>query len=327
MSGDSIVPVEVKRSRVSVSAFVKEGWERLSLEMLAGEGGLDKDIPESAINRPGLALAGFFRYFAHRRIQVMGLAEHVYLEALSPRERHDRLAKVFARRIPCMVISRGRKAFPEVVKLAEEHKVPLLRTRMITMDFVNQATIIMVNLMAPRMKVQGTTVELMGIGILIEGKPGIGKSEAALGLVKRGHALVSDDITSLRLDSAGRLVASPVDVTRYHMEIRGVGIIHVPSLFGVASVRAEKVLDMVATLVEPSAASDEDRGDKPDNSREFLGIRLPRIVLRVSPGRDIVNVIEAAALDFKLRRLGHDAAKELDDKLIGILSAGRVGSE
>jgi HPr kinase/phosphorylase len=306
---------------------VKEGWERLSLELVAGAGGLERQIPESAINRPGLALAGFFRYFAHRRLQVIGLAEHVYLASLSAEDRMERLAQVFARRIPCMVVSRGRHIFPEMVELAEKHRVPLLRTRMITMNFVNEATVIMLNLGAPRVKVQGTTVELMGIGVLMEGKPGIGKSETALGLVKRGHALVSDDITSLRVDSAGRLVASPVDVTRYHMEIRGVGIIHVPSLFGVSSVRAEKVLDMVATLVEPSAAGDEDRGDKPDNTREYLGVTVPRIVVRVSPGRDVVNVIETAALDFKLRRLGHDAAKELDDKLIGILSAGRVGSE
>lgn len=327
MSEENMAPAAVKRTRVTVSAFVKEGWDRLSLEMVAGAGGLDREIPESAINRPGLALAGFFRYFAHRRVQVMGLAEHVYLASLSASERFARLEKVFARRIPCMVMSRGRKIFPEMVKLAEKYRVPVLRTRMITMDFVNEATIIMVNLMAPRMKVQGTTVELMGIGLLLEGKPGIGKSETALGLVKRGHALVSDDITSLRVDSAGRLVASPVDVTRYHMEIRGVGIIHIPSLFGVASVRAEKVLDMVATLVEPAAAGNEDRGDKPNNDREFMGVKVPRIVVRVSPGRDIVNVIEAAALDFKLRRLGHDAAKELDDKLIGILSAGRVGSD
>jgi HPr kinase/phosphorylase len=327
MADEATNPTVVKRSRVAVSAFVKEGWDRLSLELVAGAGGLEREIPESAINRPGLALAGFFRYFAHRRMQVLGLAEHVYLASLEPKDRFNRLARVFARRIPCMVVSRGRKVFPEMIKLAETHRVPLLRTRMITMDFVNQATIIMVNLMAPRTKVQGTTVELMGIGVLIEGRPGIGKSETALGLVKRGHALVSDDITSLRVDSAGHLIASPVDVTRYHMEIRGVGIIHVPSLFGVASVRAEKVLEMVATLVDPSAAADEDRGDKPDNNREFMGVTVPRIVVRVSPGRDIVNVIETAALDFKLRRLGHDAAKELDDKLIAILSAGRVGSE
>jgi HPr kinase/phosphorylase len=323
----SIKAAGVKGSKVSVSGFVKEGWGRLSLELVAGAGGLEREIPESAINRPGLALAGFFRYFAHHRIQVLGLAEHVYLASLDAGDRYQRLANVFARRIPCMVVSRGRKVFPEMIKLAETHRVPLLRTKMITMDFVNKATIIMVNLMAPRMKVQGTTVELMGIGVLLEGKPGIGKSETALGLVKRGHALVSDDITSLRVDSAGNLVASPVDVTRYHMEIRGVGIIHVPSLFGVASVRAEKVLDMVATLVDPSAAADEDRGDKPDNAREYMGVKVPRIVVRVSPGRDVVNVIETAALDIKLRRLGHDAAKELDDKLISILSAGRVGSE
>lgn len=327
MTEEPVKPAEVNRSRVVVSSFVKEGWGRLSLELVAGAGGLEREIPESAINRPGLALAGFFRYFAHRRIQVMGLAEHVYLASLTPKDRFDRLASVYARRIPCMVVSRGRKVFPEMIKLAETHRVPLLRTRMITMDFVNEATIIMVNLMAPRMKVQGTTVELMGIGVLIEGKPGIGKSETALGLVKRGHALVSDDITSLRVDSAGHLIASPVDVTRYHMEIRGVGIIHVPSLFGVASVRSEKVLDLVASLVEPSAAENEDRGDKPNNTREFMGVSVPRIVVRVSPGRDIANVIETAALDFKLRQLGHDAAKELDDKLIGILSAGRVGSE
>lgn len=327
MVGETDKPREVRPSRVAVSAFVKEGWERLSLELVAGAGGLEREIPESAINRPGLALAGFFRYFAHRRIQVIGLAEHVYLSSLEPKDRRERLVQVFAHRIPCMVVSRGRHVFPEMMELAEKHRVPLLRTRMITMNFINEATIIMMNLRAPRIKVQGTTVELMGIGVLLEGKPGIGKSETALGLVKRGHALVSDDITSLRVDSAGRLVASPVDVTRYHMEIRGVGIIHVPSLFGVSSVRAEKVLDLVATLVEPQSAGDEDRGDKPNNTREYLGVSLPRIVVRVSPGRDVVNVIETAALDFKLRRLGHDAAKELDDRLIGILSAGRVGSE
>lgn len=327
MAGGTDKPSEVRPSRVAVSAFVKEGWERLSLELVAGAGGLEREIPESAINRPGLALAGFFRYFAHRRIQVIGLAEHVYLSSLEPKDRRERLVQVFARRIPCMVVSRGRHIFPEMIELAEKHRVPLLRTRMITMNFINEATIIMMNLRAPRIKVQGTTVELMGIGVLLEGKPGIGKSETALGLVKRGHALVSDDITSLRVDSAGRVVASPVDVTRYHMEIRGVGIIHVPSLFGVSSVRAEKVLDMVATLVEPQSAGDEDRGDKPNNTREYLGVSVPRIVVRVSPGRDVVNVIETAALDFKLRRLGHDAAKELDDRLIGILSAGRVGSE
>jgi HPr kinase/phosphorylase len=195
------------------------------------------------------------------------------------------------------------------------------------MDFVNAATITMVNLMAPRMNVQGTMVEIMGIGVLIEGKPGMGKSEAALGLIKRGHALVSDDITALRVDSANRLIASPVSVTRYHMEIRGVGIIHVPSLFGVAAIRSEKVLDLVATLAGPGEADSEDRGDRPENVRSFLGLDIPQIVVRVAAGRDLANVIEAAALNFKLKRLGHDAAKELDEKLIRRMTSGGAGGE
>jgi HPr kinase/phosphorylase len=295
--------------------------------MIAGAAGLERRISEAAINRPGLAISGFFQYFAHRRVQVLGLAEQVYLASLTPAERHRRLRHFYERRVPCVVVSRGRKVMPELTRLADEFKVPLLRTPMVTMDFVNAATITMVNLMAPRMNVQGTMVEIMGIGVLIEGKPGMGKSEAALGLIKRGHALVSDDITALRVDSANRLIASPVSVTRYHMEIRGVGIIHVPSLFGVAAIRSEKVLDLVATLAGPGEADSEDRGDRPENVRSFLGLDIPQIVVRVAAGRDLANVIEAAALNFKLKRLGHDAAKELDEKLIGRMTSGGAGGE
>jgi HPr kinase/phosphorylase len=174
--------------------------------------------------------------------------------------------------------------------------------------------------------VQGTMVELMGIGVMLEGRPGIGKSEAALGLIKKGHALVSDDVTALRLDSAGNLIGAPVSVTRYHMEIRGLGIIHVPSLFGVASVREEKKLDLVATLFDPGTRQDEDRGDG-RTDREWLGVKIPQVLIPVAPGRDIVNVVETAALDQKLRRLGHDAAKELDEKLVAMLTRGDAVSE
>jgi len=316
-----------KREAVSVSAFAKAGWDALRLEMLAGSAGMERRISEAAINRPGLAFCGFFKYFARRRIQVVGLAEHVYLASLTPDERQRRLRQFFEQRIPCVVVSRGRKVIPELVSLAEEFGVPLLRTPMITMDFVNAATITMVNLMAPHTNVQGTMVEIMGIGVLIEGRPGIGKSETALGLIKRGHALVSDDVTALRVDSGNRLIAAPVSVTRYHMEIRGVGIIHVPSLFGVAAIRSEKVLDLVATLAGPAEAENEDRGDRPDNARTFLGISVPQVVVRVSVGRDLVNVIEAAALNFKLKRLGHDVAKELDEKLMDRMSGGGAGGE
>jgi len=315
------------QTSIPVSAFLAAGVDELRMELVSGESALSRRIAEAAINRPGLALTGFFRYFAHRRIQVLGLAEQTYLASLSGEERQGRLRAFFGKKIPCMVVSRNKRVLPETVALSEEYHIPVLRTKMITKHFINAATIIMENLTAPRVKVQGTMVEIVGIGVLIEGKAGLGKSEAAMGLVRRGGALVSDDITALRMDSAGAVVGSPVSITRYHMEIKGVGIIHVPSLFGVASVREEKKLDMVVTLCAPDADIDEEElgGTKP--TIELLGVRFPRVVIRVVPGRDLVNVIETAALDHKLRRLGHDAVKELDEKLLTAMSGGKIGSE
>lgn len=314
-------------SRVPVAALLETGRQELELELVAGESGLQKPILEAALNRPGLALSGFFAYFAYRRIQVLGMAEHAYLSSMSGAERSRRLREFFSKRIPCVVITRHRKIFPEFSELAEEFGVPVLRSRQITMHFINAATIIMENLVAPRMTVQGTMVEIMGIGVLIEGKPGLGKSETALGLIKKGHSLVSDDVTALRLDSAGAIIATPVSVTRYHMEIRGLGIIHVPSLFGVTSVREEKRLDLVATLFESGTMEEPDRSGQYRPVRQILGIDVPQVLIGVKPGRDLANLVETAALDHKLRRLGHDAAKELDEKLMALMSAGRAGSE
>lgn len=315
------------RTNVSVARFLEAGGADLSMDLVAGAPGLNRLITEAALNRSGLALSGFFEYFANRRIQVIGWAEHAYLLSLSAEQRRSRLAAFFKKKIPCVVVSRGKKVLPEIIELAEKHKIPVIKSSMVTKHFINAATLLMENICAPRLKVQGTMVEIMGIGVLIEGKPGMGKSEAALGLVRRGHALVSDDITALRLDSSGYIIASPVDVTRYHMEIRGLGIIHVPSLFGVASVREEKRLDLVATLCKPGTRDEEDRSGERLIKREFMGVHVPQIYLPVAPGRDLTNLVETAALDFKLRRLGHDAVKELDERLMKMMAGGRAGSE
>lgn len=316
-----------RRARVTVRMFLETGREDLTLDLVSGEECLENAILEAAINRPGLALSGFFRYFAHRRIQVIGLAEHTYLAALTGADRAKRLAGFFARRIPCVAIARNLRAFPCMRELSLRHRVPVLRTRMVTKNFVNAATILMENLMAPRLKVQGTMVEIMGIGVLIEGAPGIGKSETALALVKRGHALVSDDITALRLDSAGAVIGAPIEVTRYHMDIRGLDIIHVPSLFGVAAVREEKKLDMVATLCRHEAFETEVGEFGPARKRTLLGVPIPQVFIPVAPGRNIADVVETAALNERLKRLGHDAAKELDEKLIAHMREGRDVSE
>ena len=311
-----------KRVSVTVSEFFAAAKDRLHLDLISGKGGMGRPILEAAMNRPGLALTGFFQYFAHRRIQVFGHAENAYLASLSERESEKRIRQVFERHVPCVVVTRKRTVLPVIEQLSEEFGTPVLRTPLITMNFVNAATILMENLMAPRMTVQGTLMEIQAIGVLIEGRPGVGKSETALGLLRKGHSLVADDVTALRMDSSGRVFGTAPGVTRYHMEIRGLGIIHVPSLFGVGAVRGEKELDLIITLQAAGESGDAAALDEVPSTRDVMGVHVPVVVLPVVPGRDLANLVETAALDYKLKRLGHDAAKELDDKLKAVLAGG-----
>jgi len=312
--------VKLKTSPVSVGRFFESGEELLKLKVIAGQSGMTKRIGEPALNRCGLGLTGFFEYFANRRIQVVGLAEHTYLSSLDKAERILRVKHMFDQKIPCLVVSRGKQLFPELLELADARKIPLLRTSLVTKDFVNAATILMENLQAPRTKVQGTMLEIMGVGVLIEGKSGLGKSETALSLIRNGYSLVADDITSLRRDSSGVVIGSAVEVTKYHMEIRGLGIVHVPSLFGISAVREQKSLDLVVTFTRPGSDSKERRVGNADATCERLGVTIPHVVVTVEAGRNLANVVEAAALNQKLKRLGHDAEKELDARLVSILS-------
>ena len=315
------------KSAIAVGDFLNAGREKLEIDVVAGQSGLGRRIDEAAVNRPGLALTGFYQHFAPRRIQVLGHAEMAYLNSLAEPERRTRVQQLFEHHIPCLVMTRRHRMLPEIAELSETYRTPVLRTPLITKHFINAATIVMENLMAPRVTMQGTMVEILGLGVLLAGRAGVGKSETALALIKKGHSLVADDVTSMRLDSSGGVIGAPVGVTRYHMEIRGLGIIHVPSLFGVASVRNEKKLDLIITLCSPDAISAEDRSGQATSTRSVLGVEIPIIEIPVAPGRDVANIVEVAALDQMLKRLGHDAAKELDDKLIAVLAGGRKSDE
>lgn len=308
---------------ITVADFLEEGRDPFSLEVVAGEEYVGRVIKEEALNRPGLALAGFFQHFANLRVQVLGLAENAYLKSLEANERRARLHTLFQQKIPCVVLTRSRQPFAEILECAEEFKVPILRSPMITNRFINRATLVMENLSAPVIRYQGTMLEIMGIGVLMEGRAGIGKSETALALIERGHSLVSDDLTVLRKDSTGAIVGYAEDVTRYHMEIRGLGIIHVPSLFGVASMRREIHLDLVIRLERFDSQKEYDRTGLNSESISILGVDVPLLTIPVAAGRDIAHVVEVAALNEKLKQLGHDAAKELDEKLMRALERKR----
>lgn len=301
---------------ITLKELLDAGSDRLSLELLWGEGRLDREIEEKALNRPGLALTGFFQYFAQRRLQVFGLAEFTYLKSLTSEEREARLREMFDKNVPGVIISRNRNPLPELRTLAEEYKTPLFRTTMITSHFINECTLILEELTAPRDRIQGTMLEIMGIGVLLQGQAGIGKSETALSLIGRGYSLVADDVTEV-VRTGGRVTAFAHELTRYHMEIRGVGIVHVPSLYGVSAIRRDAMLDLVINLHPYKNDADEERTGIQPGEIEVLGIKFPYYALPVSPGRDMANIVEATALNYKLKMLGHDAAKELDEKIIG----------
>lgn len=302
---------------ITLKELLDAGADRLSIELVWGEGYLDRPIEEKAINRPGLALTGFFQYFAHRRLQIFGLAEFTYLKSLKTVEREKNLRAILEKNVPCIIIARNRNPLPELLALAEEYKTPLLRTTMITSRFINECTVLIEELTAPHGRIQGTMIDVMGIGVLLQGKAGIGKSEIALALIERGYSLIADDVTEVVKNSRGRVMASANDLTRFHMEVRGVGIVHVPSLFGMGAIRRETELDVVINLHPYVNDADEDRTGILPSEVEVLGVKFPYYTLPVSSGRDMANLVETTALNYKLKMLGHDAAKELDEKVIG----------
>jgi HPr kinase/phosphorylase len=301
---------------VTVERFYLNHAEKLQLKLTAGGAGLSRKIREGSVNRPGLALAKFFRYFAMKRVQVIGGAEWVFLKSLGELEATKRIERMLRARIPCLVFARNANPPMPVQEKCDEYQVPLFKTKMVTMKFINAATIALEMEFAPQVSEHGSMVDILGIGVLIRGESGIGKSESVLALLERGYSLVSDDITRIRLFEGRELVGTSSETTRYHMEIRGLGIINVPAVFGVASVRPEKNLNLVVTLMDWTSMEEVDRTGLERQSYSILGINVPHVIIPVRPGRDIARLIQVAALDQKLKSLGHNAAREFNERLI-----------
>lgn len=305
---------------VTVDQFFKEHGPALQMRLISNGGSLKRSIREPTVNRPGLALSGFTRYFAHKRVQAIGHAEAYFLQSLPPEERVKHLTDLFAFKIPCIVFSRGLRPDKEFLLAAKNAGVPIFQTPLVTMKFINAATLALEMMFAPRGSEIGSMVDILGVGVLIRGESGIGKSEAVLALIERGYSLVSDDVTRVTLVDGREIMCTSSDLTRSHMEIRGIGIINVAAMFGVKSIRREKSLDLVITLKPWDDVSNVDRLGLEQEFDKVLGIDIPHMIIPVRPGRDLARLIEVAAFQTKLKLSGYNAAQELNDRLIAHMS-------
>ena len=312
------------QSPITVEQFYKEHSTALQMRLVAGEANLQRIIREPTVNRPGLALSGFTRYFAYKRMQVMGNAEVYYLRSLSKKEREARYAYLFAFKVPCVIYSRNFKPDAELLVAAEQARMPVLQTPLVTMKFINAATLALETMFAPRGTELGSMVDILGVGVLIRGESGIGKSEAVLALIERGYSLVSDDVTRVTLQDGREIIGTSSELTRNHMEIRGIGIINVAAMFGIKSIRQEKRLDLVVTLKAWNEVHEVDRIGIEQEFVKVLGVDVPHITIPVRPGRDLARLVEVAAYQTKLKMSGHNAAQELNDRLIAHMSPGNA---
>ncbi|HSK67792.1 MAG TPA: HPr(Ser) kinase/phosphatase [Candidatus Limnocylindria bacterium] len=296
---------------VNLKRFIEE----LSLSELSPSARTEMDIRAAELNRPGLELVGYFDHFAYERPQVMGNVEMGYLAALTPWERQEKLEHFFSYDIPCVILCRGHHMPEEMERLAKARDLPVLGSTMTTSGFIVSAITYLGRVLAPRVTMHAVLVDVYGVGILITGDSGVGKSEAALELIKRGHQLVADDVVEITRVNESRLVGESPETVRHFMEIRGIGIIDIRQMFGIGSVLLTKSIDLEIHLEPWNEHKEYERLGLDEQYADVMGVKLPSLTLPVKPGRNLAIIIEVAARNLSLRKLGYSAARELDKRL------------
>jgi len=303
----------VKRKRfVPVSRLLDREDHGMDFELLAGFQGIDRPVFTWDVNRPGLALSGYLDYFANDRVQILGNTEIHYMERVEPAELANRIANMFAFEIPASILSRNLMPQPIFLDMCNRYGIPVLRSTMSTDEAISRIILFLAQEFAPESNLHGTAVDVYGVGCLIVGKPGIGKSESALELVERGHRLVADDYVEIQRRE-NSIHAKTNHVLKHFIEIRGLGMIDLRSVFGVGSVRDFKRIGLVLELAEWSTVTEFDRLGLTTSFTEILGVRIPYLRIPVRPGRNIAIIIEVAALNWRLKELGIESASLLDE--------------
>jgi HPr kinase/phosphorylase len=300
---------------LSIQELLGEKEAGLDLELLAGERGLGNCVQVPRIQKPGLALAGYTTNLHPDRIQVLGSTELSYLNHLPPEKAATNLRRFCALNVSCFIITKGQEPPDRLVMEAEQQGIPLLRTHHQSSTFISLITQFLEERLLPSTTVHGVLVDVLGVGVLLLGKSGIGKSECALDLVLKGHRLVADDVVKVRMKLPAVLFGEGMDLLHYHMEIRGLGIINIKHLFGVAAIRERKKIDVAVELLEWEDGKEYDRLGLEEQKYGILGLEIPFLKIPVRPGRNITTIVEVAARNQLLKEMGYHSALEFQDRL------------
>ncbi len=314
----------MEKHTVCLSKIVKE----LQFRVLCCEEKIEQTfIGTPDINRPGLELAGYSEYFSHDRIQLMGMVEMSYLKDLSIQNRKKKLDSFFAFPFPCLIVARNLDVFPEMLAIAEKHQTPVIQAKETTTEIYSALNRYLCVQLAPRQTVHAGLIEVFGEGVLITGESGVGKSETALELIKRGHRMVADDLVEIRRVSNKTLVGSAPDIIRHFIEIRGIGFLDVRRLYGVGSVKMTENIHLVISLEKWIEGKAYDRIGLEEQYTNILGIDVPSLTIPVMPGRNLAIIVEVAAMNNRQKMMGYNAAQELNRRVFdGDLSSLQGGS-
>ena len=289
----------------------------LNLKCIGGRKGLVRKISIPDINRPGLALSGFYDSFAHERLQIFGRGEAAYLRKLDEDKTYENILTMFSYPIPCCIFTHSIVPVDGFMEIAEKAECPVLQTDLSTSEFSARIMRILAEIFAPRKSLHGVLVEVYGLGILILGDSGVGKSETALELIMHGHRLVADDVVDIHCVNGNNLMGTGANkIIAHHMEIRGMGIINVTHLFGVGAIRERKEIQLVVKLAEWDSNANYDRIGLEEQHMELLGVNIPKLEIPVKPGRNIPIIIETAAMNERLKKMGYNAAREFNHNIL-----------
>ncbi|WP_066314648.1 HPr(Ser) kinase/phosphatase [Bacillus sp. FJAT-29814] len=300
----------------------KDILEKFDLELISGEEGINRPITMSDISRPGLEIAGYFEYYPAERIQLLGMTELTFFEGLSERDKESRMERLCTDITPAIIITRGLEVPKELIEASERESVPVLRTPLKTTRFSSRLTNYLESKLAPTTAVHGVLVDIYGIGVLITGKSGVGKSETALELVKRGHRLVADDCVEIRQEDQDTLVGTSPELIEHLLEIRGLGIINVMTLFGAGAVRSNKRITLVINLELWDPKKQYDRLGLDEEKMKIIDTEVTKLTVPVRPGRNLAVIIEVAAMNYRLKRMGVNAAQQFTERLSDVIEDG-----